>query len=460
MKKKITITSTKAYKNGIKLKHTVFDGKVVVKKAKFSDAVIADMFNDDSVKNKKQNVFVIHSEVTPASDIPTSTYDVTIITPKNVSDPLGYIKDCFFDNDIDEDIEDIKFKLTTLKAISSGIYDKIYQMEVNDRHKSASNNKIFPFTEHDLVDLEDIEPYHMFIFDNILFISILSPYGKSYNYWMVNHVPQTSLNDHIFNNSDRLSEVFDSNGKIDYNKIRVTPVNGFSLIDKKSLNLTQTPKRTNTGKNVKPDDFAEIYNLYMKREISRDDLCKKYGVSKYVINRWIQEHREENGSSDKKMSSNQKIIDETGNFTDEFIDYAERYFKAEISMDDLREEFKSTYKTIMSYLHDLQNEIGFTTVIDKSRRQLQNPIYHGIDVSTDEFKSAYDDYLNKKTTIKEFASLIGIPYKNIHNFVYKYGKRLEKMKLNDDIIKSIESAFEKYRFGRTFPSISYLSSKS
>lgn len=243
MKKKITITSTKAYKNGIKLKHTVSDGKVVVKKAKFSDAVIADMFKDDSVKNKKQNVFVIHSEVTPASDIPTSTYDVTIITPKNVSDPLGYIKDCFLDDNIDANMEDINFKLGVLKSFSGEIYEKIDKLSSIEHPKSTDNNKIFPYTEDNLVELEEIEPYHLFIFDNILFITILSPYGKSYNYWMVNHVPHTSLNDHIFNNSDRLSEVFDLNGKIDYSKIRVTPINGFSISDKKITDLDSNTKK-------------------------------------------------------------------------------------------------------------------------------------------------------------------------------------------------------------------------
>lgn len=124
--KKIIITQKKRLKNAIKVKRYLDGDELHIKKAKISDEFASSLFKPyTSSLLEKRDVYIIRSEI-EEYELPSIYQELIVIVPKNVTDPLDYIKNCFIDDSSEEHLKDITWKMNKMENNFNSVVDDLF----------------------------------------------------------------------------------------------------------------------------------------------------------------------------------------------------------------------------------------------------------------------------------------------------------------------------------------------
>ena len=124
--KKITITQKKRLKNAIKVKRYLDGDKLYIKKSKISDEFASSLFKPDSSSLlAKGDAYIIRSEI-EEDELSKIHQELIVIVPKNVTDPLEYIKMYFINDSFEEHLKDITWKMNKMENNFNSVVDDLF----------------------------------------------------------------------------------------------------------------------------------------------------------------------------------------------------------------------------------------------------------------------------------------------------------------------------------------------
>lgn len=471
MKKKITITKKRTYKNAIKVKRVInpADGDSIIKKIKVDEEFAADLFDslDNYSSSLKRNAFIISSEM-EKGDMPKFIQDIAVIVPKHVKDPLGYLKEFFFDDTLETNHDEIMNKLDIInkniktsgeyvtntfegviqlqKNVDDNMLQLLKEAEKNANTEVSQKNNGIEFSD-ELVLLSSINEYELFRYDGIIFIKNSNSLStkdciaiKSHN---ENYGEVYTLYDHL------CTQKHDPEVYATY--MSVEP---FSF----GKNGPKTPDDDPTKLHHDGDDSDKYLMTKIESNSNSDTTATISNTVDDAKNeRWIylpnpianveEDAPKQSSPKTRKRSIVDKadsvIFDENGKFTSTFDTVCKDYINGKLLKADVLKKLGLTsymfdrYKKLWCEENNISNTHNRKKGKSKAKHKRSNSIILGVDTSSDEFLAVYDEYDNNKISGSEAAKKLNISGSSkFYRIVTKYRKKLketEKIISNKDI---------------------------